>query len=100
MKKRIAIVTGASGGLGKEFVRQMLSENVDEIWACSQLHILLEIFKLRISFFLRGAAGQTNQKQYSQTNAVDRSVFHVISPLFSMHLTAKVSLNKIFPPSL
>lgn len=36
MKKRIAIVTGASGGLGKEFVRQMLSENVDEIWAVAR----------------------------------------------------------------
>lgn len=36
MKKRIAIVTGASGGLGKEFVRQILRENVDEIWAVAR----------------------------------------------------------------
>lgn len=30
--KRIAIVTGASGGLGKEFVRQII-DDVDELWA-------------------------------------------------------------------
>ena len=32
--KKIAIVTGATGGLGREFVRLLLKEkNVDEIWA-------------------------------------------------------------------
>ena len=32
--KRIAIVTGATGGLGREFIRLLLKEkNVDEIWA-------------------------------------------------------------------
>lgn len=30
--KRIAIVTGAAGGLGKEFVRQII-DDVDELWA-------------------------------------------------------------------
>lgn len=35
--KRIAIVTGATGGLGREFVRLLLKEkNVDEIWAISK----------------------------------------------------------------
>ena len=34
--KRLAIVTGATGGLGREFVRLLLKEkNVDEIWAVS-----------------------------------------------------------------
>lgn len=45
MKKRIAIVTGASGGLGKEFVRQMLQENLDEIWVVARNGAKLE--KLR-----------------------------------------------------
>ncbi|MDE7264417.1 MAG: polysaccharide biosynthesis protein [Anaeroplasmataceae bacterium] len=30
---RIAIVTGATGGLGKEFINNLLLENLDEIWA-------------------------------------------------------------------
>ncbi|MBR5096836.1 MAG: SDR family NAD(P)-dependent oxidoreductase [Treponema sp.] len=30
--KRIAVITGASGGLGKEFVKQVI-DDVDEIWA-------------------------------------------------------------------
>ena len=31
--KKIAIVTGATGGLGKEFIKQLLNEELDEIWA-------------------------------------------------------------------
>ena len=33
---RIAIITGATGGLGQEFVREVLRENVDEIWAVAR----------------------------------------------------------------
>jgi len=33
MKKRISIITGAAGGIGKEFTKLMLLEKVDEIWA-------------------------------------------------------------------
>lgn len=37
MKKSIAIVTGANGGLGKEFVKLLLhEEGVDEIWAIAR----------------------------------------------------------------
>ena len=36
MGKRIAIVTGASGGLGKEFVKLMLQEDLDVIWAIAR----------------------------------------------------------------
>lgn len=34
--KEIAIVTGASGGIGSEFVRQMYRYDVDEIWAVAR----------------------------------------------------------------
>lgn len=34
--KRIAIITGATGGIGKEFVRQILTEDLDEIWAVAR----------------------------------------------------------------
>lgn len=36
MKKKIAIVTGASGGIGKEFTKLLLKEEIDEIWAIAR----------------------------------------------------------------
>lgn len=36
MNKRISIITGASGGIGKEFTKLMLLEEVDEIWAIAR----------------------------------------------------------------
>jgi len=36
MNKRISIITGASGGIGKEFTRMMLAEEIDEIWAIAR----------------------------------------------------------------
>jgi len=36
MKKNIAIVTGATGGIGREFVKLLLHENVDEIWSVAR----------------------------------------------------------------
>ena len=31
--KRIAVITGASGGVGRAFVRELVKESLDEIWA-------------------------------------------------------------------
>ncbi len=42
--KQIAIITGASGGLGKEFVRQVLTD-ADEIWAIGRNIAKLEALK-------------------------------------------------------
>ncbi len=36
MKKHIAIVTGASGGIGTEFVKELLKEELDEIWVIAR----------------------------------------------------------------
>lgn len=49
MRKRIAIVTGASGGIGKEFVKQLLSKEIDEIWAVARNREKLEILKEELS---------------------------------------------------
>ena len=51
--KKIAIVTGASGGLGKEFVKLLLrEENIDEIWAIAKNEekLILSPFFLYWSF--------------------------------------------------
>lgn len=45
--KHIAIVTGASSGLGKVFTEQMLSEQLDEIWAIARNQNKLEQLKER-----------------------------------------------------
>ena len=42
--KRIAIITGAAGGLGKEFVRQVI-DDVDELWAIGRNVAKLEGLK-------------------------------------------------------
>lgn len=34
--KKIAILTGATGGLGKEFVKQIVNEDIDEVWAIAR----------------------------------------------------------------
>lgn len=36
MQKKISIITGATGGIGREFVKLLLMENTDEIWAIAR----------------------------------------------------------------
>jgi short-subunit dehydrogenase len=48
MGKNISIVTGATGGLGREFVKLLLQEEVDEIWVVARNIELLN--KLREDF--------------------------------------------------
>lgn len=46
MGKRIAVVTGASSGLGREYVKLMLQENLDEIWAIARRQDKLNQLKM------------------------------------------------------
>jgi short-subunit dehydrogenase len=34
--KKIAILTGATGGLGREFLKQIINEDIDEVWAVAR----------------------------------------------------------------
>ena len=44
MKKRIAIVTGASAGMGKDLAMELLNiKNVDEIWLIARRKERLEV---------------------------------------------------------
>ena len=45
--KKIAIITGATGGLGQEFVRAVLKEKPDEIWAIARNADKLNALKSR-----------------------------------------------------
>lgn len=51
--KKIAIVTGASGGLGREFVRLLAKEELDEIWAVARSEEKLAALREEIGERLR-----------------------------------------------
>lgn len=46
--KKIAIVTGATGGLGREFIELMRKESIDEIWAIARNEDKLDTLKKEI----------------------------------------------------
>ncbi|MFA9398154.1 MAG: SDR family NAD(P)-dependent oxidoreductase [Clostridiaceae bacterium] len=46
--KKIAIITGATGGLGREFINLIKNENVDQIWAIARNKVKLENLKNQI----------------------------------------------------
>lgn len=54
-KKKIALVTGADSGLGREFVRKLFEEDVEEIWAVARnkekLEKLIYDYGKRIKIF-------------------------------------------------
>ena len=50
---KIAIVTGATGGLGHEFIREVLKENIDEIWAVARNENRLDNLKAEFGVILK-----------------------------------------------
>lgn len=49
----IAVITGATGGLGQEFVRCVLKENIDEIWAVARNEKRLNALKEKFGDTIR-----------------------------------------------
>ena len=45
MRKKIAIITGATGGIGKEFTSLLIKENLDEIWIVARNQDKLDLLK-------------------------------------------------------
>lgn len=65
---KIAIITGASSGIGREFVRQIaLSETLDEIWIIARRHERLEQIKSEISPKIRPIALDLLKKESINT---------------------------------
>ena len=50
--KKIAILTGATGGLGREFLKQMLKEDIHEVWAIARNKE--KLYELLIQIYLEG----------------------------------------------
>ena len=44
MSKRIAIITGATGGIGREFTRLLVEEDIDEVWTVARNEKKLQEF--------------------------------------------------------
>lgn len=40
--KKIAMITGASGGIGQIFVHELAKETLDEIWVIGRNYMLLQ----------------------------------------------------------
>jgi len=55
MNEKIAIITGATGGIGTEFVRQLMGKEIDKIWAVARNEKKLAALKKQMS-------GQINEK--------------------------------------
>ena len=53
MKKKIAIVTGASGGIGREFTRLMCMEEIDEVWVVARSTDKLEALRAELGEKIR-----------------------------------------------
>jgi len=71
MGKRIAIVTGASGGLGREFVRQLVSnENLDEIYVLGRnkekLNSLVTKFGNKINPYIIDLSNRNQIKELAE----------------------------------
>lgn len=46
-RKKVAIITGAAGGLGKAFIEEILKEHVDELWCIGRNREKLDVLKER-----------------------------------------------------
>ncbi|MCI8633302.1 MAG: SDR family NAD(P)-dependent oxidoreductase [Lachnospiraceae bacterium] len=81
---KIALVTGASSGLGREFVRQLALQNLDEIWVIARRAERLEALQREVPARLRILA-------YDLTK--DGSVASVKALLEAYHPQVKLLVN-------
>ncbi|MCI5582244.1 MAG: SDR family NAD(P)-dependent oxidoreductase [Anaeroplasma sp.] len=88
--KRICIITGATGGLGKEYVKYLINEDIDEIWAIARnkikLERLLELSK-KIKIFSLNLSKIDDLKRIEDLLKEDE---YIIKYLFNNASTAKM----------
>ncbi len=106
MLKYIAIITGAAGGIGKEFTAEMNKEQIDEIWAIGRNEQRLA--KLReqygekiipISIDLTSDSGLQTIKKMLNENISEMYLPHLHSSLFriSIYMRRQKRLNTAIP---
>ena len=66
---RVAVVTGASSGIGREFVRQLeyFYKDLDEIWVIARREERLEQLRKEVNVPLRNFCGRLTEKTCIQT---------------------------------
>jgi len=79
MKMRVAVVTGASSGTGREFVRQLeyFYKDLDEIWVIARREERLEQLRKEVNVPLRITA-----KEGCGQNAAALAMFIIRLPIF------------------
>ena len=82
---KIAIVTGASSGLGREFVRQItrLYKNLDEIWVVARRAERLEELKEKLPVYIRVFAGDMEEDLIYKQRVIGSSP---IGPIYSIYM--------------
>lgn len=78
MEKRIAIITGATGGIGREFTKLIAAEPVDEIWAIARneekLAALKEEFGEKIITLSKDLTSEDDLKSIAKLLEADKPV--------------------------
>ena len=107
--KRIAIVTGATGGLGREFIRLLLKEkNVDEIWALARNEKKLgrlkekfgkkvKIYSIDLSSVRQIQCFEEELKQEAQWRKLDLSIEESLN-MIHVNIDAVVAMGLVCIP--
>ena len=97
---RVAVVTGASSGIGREFVRQLeyFYKDLDEIWVIARREERLEQLRKEVNVPLRIFAGDLQKKHVYRQFYTELCQWHPNIRMLSMQpVLAKAELFRKLP---